>query len=121
MSTDGATGRHAEELAVAFLTRKGYRLLTRNYHCRRGEIDVVMIDGSTLVFVEVRCRSAGQRTALESITWTKRHRIQLAAQQFLAYQRMDMPCRFDVVIVCGTPTAGNARISHFPAAFQLGE
>ncbi len=51
-----ATGDHAELLACRYLQRHGLRLLTRNFHCRRGEIDLIMRDGDSLVFVEVRYR-----------------------------------------------------------------
>lgn len=121
MTNDNTVGKLAEDLAVAHLARKGYRLLTRNYHCRRGEIDAIMLDGSTLVFIEVRCRTVGQRSALESITWTKRRRLLLAAQHYLAYHPTDMPCRFDVVTISGEPMTRNARITHLPAAFHFGE
>ncbi|MGI6542160.1 MAG: YraN family protein [Limnochordia bacterium] len=121
MKSDGNTGRLAENLAIAHLVRRGYRLLTRNYHCRRGEIDAVMLDHSTLVFIEVRCRAAGQNAALESITWTKRRRLLFAAQHYLAYHPTDLPCRFDVVVISGDPTTKDARIEHFPSAFSYGE
>ena len=51
-----ATGDYAEQLACGYLQRHGLQLLTRNYRCRRGEIDIVMRDGDSLVFVEVRYR-----------------------------------------------------------------
>ena len=72
--------------------------MSRNFRTRLGEIDLVARDGDTLVFVEVRMRSAGTfGGALESITPRKQRRIQAAAQQFLGRYRDPPRCRFDVV------------------------
>ena len=54
-----ARGADAEELAAAFLQQHGLTLVTRNYRCRFGEIDLIARDGDTLVFIEVRQRSSG--------------------------------------------------------------
>ncbi|MDM7322995.1 MAG: YraN family protein [Gammaproteobacteria bacterium] len=104
MSERRAAGKAGEQLALEHLERRGLRLLARNVHARGGEIDLVMLDGATLVFVEVRSRSAGGLVgALESITPAKRRRLLMAAQTFLARhpQHATRPCRFDVVgITC---------------------
>ncbi|MEW6729206.1 MAG: YraN family protein [Pseudomonadota bacterium] len=100
MSERRAAGEAGEQLALEHLERRGLRLLARNVHARGGEIDLVMLDGATLVFVEVRSRSArGLVGALESITPAKRRRLLMAAQTFLARhpQHATRPCRFDVV------------------------
>jgi len=96
------SGRKAEAEAERFLMEQGLRLLERNYRTRRGEIDLVMEDNATIVFVEVRFRTAGALVAPEeSITAAKRKRISLAAAQYLARERhaRDRPCRFDVVAI----------------------
>jgi putative endonuclease len=96
------TGADAEDLALGYLLRQGLRLKTRNYTCRLGEIDLVLLDGATVVFVEVRQRS--HRTfggAAESITARKRDKLVATARYFLAHQRGLPPCRFDAVLVDG--------------------
>lgn len=95
------SGQIAEQLACDYLKQQGLKLITRNYHCRRGEIDLIMRDGNTLVFIEVRYRRS-QRFggAIESVTrdkmtkiiTTAEHYIQQSAQSFDQY-------RFDVMAV----------------------
>ncbi len=95
-------GAEAEDLALAYLQRQGLRLKTRNYTCRLGEIDLVLLDGATVVFVEVRQRS--QRAfggAAESITARKRDKLIATARHFLAHQRSLPACRFDAVLMDG--------------------
>ena len=95
-------GRRAEQLACAFLQRRGLELLERNFRRRLGEIDLVLRDGGTLVIVEVRTRSRQDYGgAAASIDGWKRRRLVRAAQQLLQQRRelAQMPSRFDVVIV----------------------
>ena len=78
----------------------------RNYRCRRGEIDLVMRDMDTLVFVEVRRRtSRAFGGGLGSVDRRKRARLVAAAEFYLAVNRIgdDRPCRFDVVAIDGPP------------------
>jgi putative endonuclease len=92
-------GAGAEQAAADYLTARGLRLLARNVRCRGGEIDLVMRDGATLVFVEVRARAgAAFGDAAESITTAKQARIILAARHYLARHDIDAPCRFDAVL-----------------------
>lgn len=95
-------GRDAEQLALRHLTGAGLRLLSRNYTCRLGEIDLILQDGDTLVFVEVRQRrSVTFGSAGESITVRKQGRLVAAARHYLARQRTLPVCRFDAVLVDG--------------------
>lgn len=92
-------GLDAEKIAATFLAEHGLKLVTQNYHCRFGEIDLVMRDGKTLVFVEVRMRSSAQfGGAAASVTRAKQNKIMLTAQHFLQ-QHGESACRFDVVLV----------------------
>jgi putative endonuclease len=101
MNKGGAnTGAAAEQAAADYLIGQGLKLVARNFRCRGGEIDLVMHDGPTLVFVEVRARSrADFGGAAESITPTKQGRIILAARHYLAQHGIDAPCRFDAVLL----------------------
>jgi len=106
-------GQAAEQAALVFLKAKGLRLVARNWRCKGGEIDLVMQQGSTLVFVEVRSRSGmGFGGAAASITATKQARIILAARHYLAALGKDLPCRFDAVLV------QDGRLEWLPGAFE---
>ena len=97
-------GVRAERQAYRYLQSQGLTLLARNYSCRLGEIDLIMSDRDTLVFVEVRERnSARYGGAAASITPPKQQKIQRTAEYFLVNHRRlsNMPCRFDVVAIEG--------------------
>lgn len=80
----------------------GLRLHARNFRCATGEIDLVMQDGDTFVFVEVRSRrDADAERALSSIDVAKRRRLAQAAAHWLWERGADAPCRFDVVVSLG--------------------
>ncbi len=94
------SGQQAEQIACDYLQQQGLQLITQNYHCRRGEIDLIMLDADTLVFVEVRARRSDRfGSALESITADKKSRIVATAQQYLQQNRSQQNCRFDVIAV----------------------
>ncbi len=96
-----SAGAGAEEAALAFLRGQGLRLLARNYRCRFGEIDLIMNEGNTLVFVEVRMRkNDGFGSAAESITARKQKRIIAAARHYLAQSTAVPNCRFDAILLC---------------------
>lgn len=95
------TGQRGEDIAASYLTEKGYRIITRNWRCPVGELDLVMMDKETLVFVEVRTRS-GLRfgSAEESITPAKQARLIELAQTYLQENGGLSPAwRIDVVAI----------------------
>lgn len=103
-----ARGDAVEEAALAFLQTRGLRLLARNAHSRGGELDLVMDDAGTVVFVEVRYRATtGFGGGAASVDAGKRRRLVHAAQAFLLRhpQHAQAPCRFDVVAAAGDPAA----------------
>lgn len=95
-------GAQAEQRAADYLQARGLRLLARNWRCRFGEIDLILMEGGTLVFVEVRARrGAGFGGALESITAAKRVRLARTAEAYLAQTGHRGPCRFDAILIEG--------------------
>ena len=95
-------GKQWEDVALAYLERHGLVLVEANFRCKPGEIDLILRDGATLVFVEVRQRAAGAPvSAAASIGPAKIRRIIRAAQVYL--QQLDRlpPCRIDVVAIDG--------------------
>ncbi|MDD1960179.1 YraN family protein [Pseudomonas sp. 39004] len=102
-------GQAAENQALEFLQGQGLKLLTRNWRCKGGELDLVMLDADTVVFVEVRYRlHASFGGALGSIDGRKQKRLVLAASLFLQKEPRwaAQPCRFDVVALQGSHHAG---------------
>lgn len=99
-------GIEGEEAALAHLKTHGLKLIARNYRCKAGEIDLVMLDGPTLVLVEVRYRSANDfGGAAASITVRKQRRF-IAAAGYLLVRRADLRryrARFDVVAITSGP------------------
>lgn len=101
-----ARGDAVESAALRFLEANGLRLLARNASARGGELDLVMQDGATLAFVEVRYRgSVAFGGGAASVDAGKRRRLVHAAQAWLLRhpQHADAPCRFDVVAASGDP------------------
>jgi putative endonuclease len=97
MNTNGA---QAEIWALHYLQQQGLRLVTQNYRCRFGEIDLIMQAGTVLVFVEVRLRrSARFGGAAASIDQHKQQRLIHTAQHYLATLKKMPPCRFDAVLM----------------------
>ncbi|GAB4169462.1 MAG: YraN family protein [Wenzhouxiangellaceae bacterium] len=97
-------GDRAERQAEDWLRRRGLRLVERNWSCRFGELDLVMHDDDSVVFVEVRLRTAdGFGGGVASVDHHKQQRLLRAAASWLA-QHPDWqawPCRFDVVAFDG--------------------
>ena len=90
----------AEQLAAQFMQREGLKLLHKNYSCRFGEIDLIMQDGETLVFAEVRLRtSLAFGGASASIDARKQAKLVRTAQHYLAQIQPVPPCRFDAILM----------------------
>lgn len=107
MSVDTTTvvGRGFEDAAWAHLASTGYRLVTRNYRARGGEIDIIAFDGDVLCFVEVRGRAESEHgDPLETISPAKVSRIIRAARAYIETLPQPWPVmRFDVVGITGNP------------------
>ncbi len=108
-------GKWAENLAEHYLELQGLTLLERNFSCKGGEIDLIMEQGETLVFVEVRYRK--ENNPLETINRPKERRIILCAEKYLLNYPPALypPCRFDVVIIQSQPIE---KIEWIPDAFR---
>lgn len=114
----GAVGERAEDRALQFLIAQGLRLVTRNFRRRDGEIDLVMLDGDCLAFVEVRYRrSAGFTHPGHSVDRRKQRKIVRTAARYLAgHPRFGgLAVRFDVVAMVGDD---NARPEWLQDAFR---
>jgi putative endonuclease len=96
----GLFGRRAEELAILLLRAKGYRILSRGYDVRGGEIDVIARRASAIVFVEVKARPTLEE-ALIAVTPAKQRRMSIAARHWLGANQWAMRCtlRGDLIAI----------------------
>jgi putative endonuclease len=109
-------GRDGEDKAAAALEKAGMQIIARNFHSRHGEIDIIALEGETLVFVEVKAWSAyGIENLQYSIDQKKQRRIIETANYFLLSNRKynEMIIRFDVIFI--DPESGN--LTHLVSAF----
>ncbi|MBT2970061.1 MAG: YraN family protein [gamma proteobacterium symbiont of Ctena orbiculata] len=110
-------GQQAEQQALDFLQRRGLKLLQRNFRCKTGEIDLVMREAETLVFVEVRYRQTNDYgRALETVTASKQRKLLATANRYLQMKRLDSACRFDIIALNGS---GSTPIEWIKNAIQV--
>jgi putative endonuclease len=101
-SSTGAKGRAGEDRAAAFLEDRGYRVVARNVRVPGGEIDVVCLDGSTLVIVEVKRRDSSRfGSALAAVDARKRATLRRVAADYAQIVAPSAKIRFDVIAVSG--------------------
>jgi putative endonuclease len=114
-------GRRSERAAAKFLRSLGYRVVAANVSDPAGEIDLIAVDGQTVVVVEVRSTAGDdwERTAA-SVDLRKQRKITGAAVRFLARRRLleGVAVRFDVLVLCWPPAAREPVVRHFPHAFE---
>ncbi len=110
-------GQQGEDLALTFLKNKNLTLIQRNYRSKHGEIDLIMQDGKSLVFVEVRYRSSSQfGGALSSVDHKKQSKLIKCAQYYLLTSSSKLACRFDVVAI--SPSTSQHEIQWVTNAFD---
>lgn len=124
MSPDSTTalGRRAEDLACRHLEAQGLRLLERNYRCRAGELDLVMLDGGTLVVVEVRSRSSSAHGVAASTVGPRKQQRFIRAARHLLLSRPDyrrLPARFDVVAIDPGAPGAPPKLTWIRDAFRV--
>lgn len=94
-------GRTGEEVALNYLTKKKYKIVTRGFRFHRGEIDIIAYDRDTLVFIEVKTRKHFTfGFPEEAVTHRKQEQIRKIAEGYLMKNRLsDVPCRFDILSI----------------------
>jgi putative endonuclease len=108
-----------EDAAATLREEKGMRIVARNFRLRFGELDIVAMDGTTLVFVEVKARSKGDLIdPYEAVDHTKQAKLRRLAEAFIALRQDSFDeCRFDVVsVMCNEPEA-KIKVDHLEDAF----
>lgn len=98
-------GKVTEQFAERFLIKQGLSLIEKNYHCRQGEIDLIMLDGDTYVFIEVKYRkNKAFGGAIAAIPASKQKKIKHCVTFYLhqvGLNEYNTPCRVDVVALEG--------------------
>lgn len=115
--------RRGERIALEHLQRRGYRLISANHRTRHGEIDLVVCDATTIVFVEVKARTitGGAGSALDAVSPAKRRQVRRIARAWLADEVAARPhlrdIRFDVVGVTFDRDGRLLCLDHVESAF----
>ena len=108
-------GRNGEKLAEKYLKKQKYKILEKNYKTHLGEIDIIALDGNTVVFVEVKTRTDESfgRPA-DAVTKIKRNKyFKVATEYLLKKSWLEKECRFDVIEIL------NGEINHIKSAFTM--
>lgn len=120
ISNSNTQGEQAEKLACSYLVQQGLRLVSRNYRCRLGEIDLIMQDKNYLVFIEVRYRKHNAfGSPSETVTYAKQQKIIKAARLYLQANKRysSHACRFDVIAI--TKHNNDFKLEWIKDAFQV--
>lgn len=112
------TGAWGETYAARYLRDNGYRILSANYLCRFGELDLVAEKGGTVCFVEVKTRNRNTEISpMEAVDDGKRQRLKMTAKSYLSYAKMICATRFDVCEVYVDDNNSLVRINYIENAF----
>lgn len=121
MGKNNITGAWGEALAAEYLRKKRYTVVAAGYHCRFGEIDLIVKDRKFLVFVEVKLRKSAEfAKAMEYVDRHKQDRLRMTASMYLAENATQLQPRFDVIEIYapeGMETR-KPKIYHLEDAFQ---
>ena len=121
MGRSKLAGAWGEALAAEYLRKKRYTVVAAGYHCRFGEIDLILSDRKYLVFVEVKLRKTSDfAKAMEYVDRRKQDRIRMTASMYLSQNPTKLQPRFDVIEIYapeGTETV-HPEIRHMEDAFQ---
>lgn len=115
MAEHNILGKRGEDVAVAYLVKKGFVILKRNWRSGHKEVDIIAMDGPTLVFVEVKTRSHSMEPS-DLISYYKIRFLETAAESYIRRTNYEGDARFDLVIL--TKSANGFDIEHIPEAFR---
>jgi putative endonuclease len=120
MASRDAVGRRGEDEAARYLSGIGYRIIARRERVLRGDIDLIALDGRTVVFVEVRARSdTAHGHPAETVGHHKQRRLADLANAYIRRHRLqDCQVRIDVVTVTFDAVQAAAHVEHFQNAFD---
>jgi putative endonuclease len=113
-------GAFGEAMACSYLEKQGYRLIERNFSCKAGELDIIALEGDTLAFIEVKCRTSNSYgSPSEAVSYYKQSRIVKAALFYMnKHNCFDYMSRFDVIEVYTNGTIDGTSINLIRNAFE---
>lgn len=116
-------GRRGEAAAARFLRKLGYIIVAQGYRDRLGEIDLIAVDGRTVVFVEVKTRTSHDAGhPAQAVDLDKQKRLTRLALSYLKrHDLLDCRCRFDIVAVTWPENARSPNIEHLKSAFEAAD
>lgn len=119
-----SAGRKFEQTGCEWLKNKGLKFISANYHCRGGEIDLIMLDGNTLCFIEVKFRKNSEfGGAAYSISRQKQQRLQQCALHYLSHHKKQqkLAMRFDALLLLANPATQTVSVEWIKNAFEAGQ
>ena len=117
MASHNELGKWGEDVAATYLERQGYTIMERDWKSGHRDLDIVALDGNTVVFVEVKTRSNRMFTDPEiAVDYQKIRHLQQAANHYIKYRHINHDIRFDIITVVGTMNDSPA-IDHIKDAF----
>jgi putative endonuclease len=117
MASHNELGKWGEDVAATYLERQGYTIIERDWKSGHRDLDIIALDGDTVVFVEVKTRSNRMFTDPEmAVDYQKIRHLQQAANHYIKYRHIDSDIRFDIITVVGTINDSPA-IDHIKDAF----
>lgn len=115
MAEHNILGKTGEDIAAEYLVRKGFNIMRRNWRSGHKEVDIIAMDGPTLVFVEVKTRSQSMDPS-DLISYSKIRFLETAAESYIRRNNFNGDARFDLVIL--TKGRQGFDIEHIPEAFR---
>ena len=117
MAAHNELGKWGEQIAAQYLEEKGYSILARDWKDGHRDLDLVAMDGDTLVFVEVKTRSKNFfNNPAEAVDWRKVRSLSMIANKFVKLYQIDADIRFDIVAVVGDG-GSHFEVNHITDAF----
>ena len=117
MADHNEIGQWGEDIAALYLQDKGYRIVERDWRYGHRDIDIIALDGDNIVFVEVRTRqSAAIMPPEQTVNAKKQRMLNVAANRYVRMHRLNLPLRFDIVAITGSPD-DDISINHMENAF----
>ena len=117
MASHNELGKWGENVAATYLERQGYTIMERDWKSGHRDLDIIALDGDTIVFVEVKTRSNRMFTDPEmAVDYQKIRHLQQAANHYIKYRHINHDIRFDIITVVGTMNDSPA-IDHIKDAF----
>ena len=117
MASHNELGKWGEEMAAEYLLRQGYTIMERDWKSGHRDLDIIALDGNTVVFVEVKTRRNRLFTEPEmAVDYQKIRNLQQAANHYIKYRHINQEVRFDVITVVGSMNK-TPSVEHIKDAF----